>query len=123
MDQGDWLAQRFDEHHKHLKAVAQRILGSASEADDAIQETWLKLSRSDAGEVGNLGGWLTTVLARVCLVMLRTRRRNQRMPQEYSADSHSDESPGNGAVLADATGMALLVSCEAALSQRRNACY
>src|ERR687892_1264382 len=74
MDEHDWLVDRFEEHWTHLRAVAYRMLGSVSEADDAVQETWLRLSRSDTSEVENLGGWLTTVLARVCLDMLRSRK-------------------------------------------------
>src|ERR687887_1150761 len=79
MDDGEWLAKRFEKHRPRLQAVAYRMLGSLTEADDAVQDTWLRLSRSGAGEVGNLGGWLTTVLARVCLNMLRSRnvRREQ----------------------------------------------
>ena len=73
MDDRDWLAERFEGHRTHLRAVAYRMLGSLSEADDAVQEAWLKLSRSDAGEIENLGGWLTTVVARVSLNMLRSR--------------------------------------------------
>ncbi len=73
----DWLAKRFDASRDHLRAVAYRTLGWASEAEDAVQETWLKLSRSDSREVENLGGWLTTVIARVCLDMLRA---NQQQP-------------------------------------------
>jgi len=71
MDQTDWLAERFDESRARLRAVAHRMLGSISEAEDAVQEAWLKVSRSDAVEVKNLGGWLTTVVARVCLDILR----------------------------------------------------
>src|SRR5499426_1850501 len=74
MDGSDWLAKRFDQSRPHLRAVAYRMLGSAGEADDAVQETWLKVSRSDTGAVENLGGWLTTVVARVCLDMLRSRK-------------------------------------------------
>ena len=74
MDDQDWLAQRFEEHRARLRGVAYRMLGSLSEADDAVQEAWLRLSRTDASEVENLGGWLTTVVARVCLNMLRSRR-------------------------------------------------
>src|SRR5258705_14022118 len=73
MNEVDWLAERFDEKRTHLQAVAYRILGSPSEADDAVQEGWLRLSRSDTSGVENLGGWLTTVVARVCLDMLRSR--------------------------------------------------
>src|ERR671916_346320 len=74
MDEHDFLAGRFEENRAHLRAVAYRMLGSSSEADDAVQEAWLRLSRSDTSEVENLGGWLTTVVGRVCLDMLRSRR-------------------------------------------------
>lgn len=112
MDDSNWLAQRFDESRAHLKAVAYRMLGSASEAEDAVQETWLRLSRSDTRELGNLGGWLTTVVARVCLDMLRTRRARREEPLDSRADP-----PGGGRLeddiaLADATGQALLVVLE-----------
>src|SRR5436853_389234 len=73
MDDHQWLAERFEEHRTHLRAVAYRMLGSLSEADDAVQESWLRLSRSDASAIENLGGWLTTVVARVCLNVLRQR--------------------------------------------------
>ena len=86
-----WLAERFEEHRPRLRAVAYRMLGSLSEADDAVQDAWLRLSRADAGEVENLGGWLTTVVARVCLNMLRSRepRREDRCtcPTRSSAPS------------------------------------
>jgi RNA polymerase sigma factor (sigma-70 family) len=75
-----WLAQRFEEHRTHLKAVAYRMLGSLSEADDAVQEAWLRLSRSDTSDIENLGGWLTTVVARVCLNVLRSRRSRREEP-------------------------------------------
>ena len=74
MDESDWLAERFEEHRSHLRAVAYRMLGSVSEADDAVQEAWLRLSRADTSSVENLGGWLTRVVARVCLDMLRSRK-------------------------------------------------
>src|SRR5919204_6409473 len=74
MDESTWLAERFEQHRAHLRAVAYRMLGSLSEADDAVQDTWLRLSRSEASEIKNLGGWLTTLVARVCLNMLRARR-------------------------------------------------
>jgi RNA polymerase sigma-70 factor (ECF subfamily) len=74
MGEKDWLAQRFDESRAHLRTVAQRMLGSATEAEDAVQEAWLKLARADFHEVENLRGWLTTVLAQVCLDMLRSRK-------------------------------------------------
>src|SRR5260370_11518800 len=73
MHEHDWLAARFEEHRAHLRAVAYRMLGSLAEADDAVQDAWLRLSRSGAGGVDNLGGWLTTVVARICLNVLRSR--------------------------------------------------
>jgi RNA polymerase sigma factor (sigma-70 family) len=74
MDDRDWLAQKFDENRSHLRAVAYRMLGSLSDVDDAVQEAWLRLNRSDTSSIENLGGWLTTVIGRVCLDMLRTRK-------------------------------------------------
>src|SRR3954453_17900344 len=82
MNERDWLAEGFEEQRPRLRAVAYRMLGSLSEADDAVQETWLRLSRSDAGEVENLGGWLTTVVARLSLNMLRTRKTRREEPME-----------------------------------------
>ncbi|HEY7792013.1 MAG TPA: sigma-70 family RNA polymerase sigma factor [Vicinamibacterales bacterium] len=113
----DWLAERFEENRGHLRAVAYRMLGSASEADDAVQETWLRLSRSDVREVENLGGWLTTVAARVCLDMLRARsaRREEPLDVQASESTRIDEMhtprmhPEQEALLADAVGAALLV--------------
>ena len=80
MNNHEWLAERFQENQAHLRAVAYRMLGSLSEADDAVQESWLKLSRSDTSGVENLGGWLTTVVARVCLDMLRSRKSRREEP-------------------------------------------
>src|SRR6185295_2458546 len=80
MSDREWLADRFEANRAHLRAVAYRMLGSANEADDAVQEAWLRLARSDAGEIGNLGGWLTTVVARVCLDILRTRKSKREEP-------------------------------------------
>ena len=80
MDQHDWLAERFERHRSHLRAVAYRMLGSLSEADDAVQESWLRLSRADRSDVENLGAWLTTVTARVCLNMLQARRSRREEP-------------------------------------------
>src|SRR5215216_6379686 len=80
MNDQDWLAERFEEHRPHLRAVAYRLLGSLSEADDALQEAWLRISRSDTGGIENLGGWLTTVVGRVCLDMLRSRRSRREEP-------------------------------------------
>src|ERR1700754_1548014 len=78
----EFLAGRFEEHRTHLKAVAYRMLGSLAEADDAVQEAWLRLSRTDAGSIDNLGGWLTTVVGRVCLDMLRIRAARREDPLE-----------------------------------------
>ena len=80
MDEHDWLAGRFEAHRPRMRAVAYRMLGCTGEADDAVQETWIRLSRSDAGEIDNLDGWLTTVVARVCLNMLRSRRTRREEP-------------------------------------------
>jgi len=114
MDEQDWLAARFDENRGHLTAVAYRMLGALAEAEDAVQETWLRLSRSDASAIENLGGWLTTVVSRVCLNMLRSRVRRG----EIQLDAQSPESAGNREsrldpqeelVLADGVGLAMLV--------------
>jgi RNA polymerase sigma factor (sigma-70 family) len=117
VDDRDWLADRFEENRTHLKAVAYRMLGSPSEADDAVQEAWLRLSRSDTSAIENLGGWLTTVVARVCLDMLRSRRSRREetlgahLPEPIvSRDDVSD--PEHQAVLADSVGLALLVVLE-----------
>src|SRR6266545_2169578 len=116
MDEGDWLAERFEDHRSHLRAVAYRMLGSLAEADDAVQEAWLRLGRSGASGVDNLGGWLTTVVARVCLNMLRTRRSRGEQPLDVGAHvpdpvvSHQDGvDPEHQALLADSVGLALLV--------------
>src|SRR5215813_15342655 len=87
MDERDWLTERFEANRTHLRAVAYRMLGSVSDADDAVQETWLRLSRSEVGDVENLRGWLTTVTARVCLNMLRSRR----LRREETLDAHVPE--------------------------------
>src|ERR1700730_2787635 len=80
MDERDWMAERFEEHRTRLRAVAYRMLGSLSEADDAVQEAWMRLSRSDTSDVENLGAWLTTVVGRVSLNMLRSRRVRREEP-------------------------------------------
>src|SRR5687767_15819846 len=87
MEEPEWLAERFEESRTHLRAVAYRMLGSLTEADDAVQEAWLHLSRADTSGVENLGGWLTTVVARVCLDTLRSRRSRR----EESLDARSEE--------------------------------
>ncbi len=104
------LTQLFESHRSHLRAVAYRMLGSATEADDAVQEAWLRLNGSNTSEVANLGGWLTTVVARVCLDILRSRRREEALDAEVVdsiADSKSD--PEQETLLADSVGVALLV--------------
>jgi RNA polymerase sigma factor (sigma-70 family) len=117
MNSQDWLAERFDEQRRHLRAVAYRMLGSLSEADDAVQEAWLRLARSDAAEIDNLGAWLTTVVARVSLNMLRSRanRREQALGPyvpEPIVDSADGTDPEHEALLADSVGLALLVVLE-----------
>ena len=114
MDQNAWLAERFEGHRPHLRSVAYRMLGSVSEADDAVQETWIRLSRSDASEVENLRAWLTTVVGRVCLNMLRARRTRREAPLEthlpdpiVGPEQGSD--PEQEALLGDAVGLALFV--------------
>lgn len=104
----EWLAAAFEEHRAHLRAVAYRLLGSMTDADDAVQDTWLRLSRADATEVVNLGGWLTTAVARVSLNMLRSRRYRREEPIG-TAESAGAADPEVEAVLADSVGLALLV--------------
>jgi RNA polymerase sigma-70 factor (ECF subfamily) len=114
MDEHEWLAERFEEHRAHLRTVAHRMLGSQSEADDAVQEAWLRLSRSDTSDVQNLGGWLTTIVGRVCLDMLRSRqsRREElagaQLPQPAGGREEAT-APEHQALLADSVGLALLV--------------
>jgi RNA polymerase sigma-70 factor, ECF subfamily len=117
MNQNEWLAERFEKHRTHLKAVAYRMLGSLSEADDAVQEAWLRLTRSDAGGIANLAGWLTTVVARVCLDMLRSRNSRREEPLDVHVPdpivSRADAiDPAQEALLADSVGLALLVMLE-----------
>jgi len=114
MDENEWLADRFEEHRAHLRAVAYRMLGSLTEADDAVQDAWLRLSRAGAGEVENLGGWLTTIVSRVCLNMLRSRnvRREEPLGVHIPDPVISPEGvlqPEEEALLADSVGLALLV--------------
>src|ERR671933_2354032 len=112
MDEREWLADRFQEHRGHLKAVAYRMLGSLAEADDAVQEAWLRLSRSDTQKIDNLRAWLTTVVARVCLNVLRSRNVRREEPLDVhvpdplvSRDDIPD--PEHEVVLADSVGLAL----------------
>jgi RNA polymerase sigma factor (sigma-70 family) len=111
MDEHDVLAERFEAHRVRLRAVAYQTLGSASEADDAVQEAWLRLSRTDPGSIENLGGWLTTVVARVCLNMLQSRRDEPvgvHLPESVVSDADGID-PEHEALLADSIGPALLV--------------
>ena len=117
MDDRDWLAHRFEEHRSHLRTVAYRMLGSVTESDDALQETWLRLSRTDATAVDNLGGWLTTVVGRVCLDMLRARnaRREDAVGDwlpEPVVTLEDEMTPEDEALVADSVGLALLVVLE-----------
>lgn len=118
MHDDQFLADRFEEHRTHLRSVAYRMLGSLTEADDAVQEAWLRLARTDTSDVGNLGGWLTTVVGRVCLDMLRSRRTRQEEPleAEHLPDpvvvSETTPDPEKEALLADSVGLALLVVLE-----------
>jgi len=110
VDERDWLAERFEAHRPRLHAVAHRMLGSAAEADDAMQEAWLRLSRSDASAVENMGGWLTTIVARVCLDLLRSRQSRREEPAgEHLPETAGDSDPEQQALMADSVGLALLV--------------
>ena len=117
MDEREFLAQHFEEHRTRLRAVAYRMLGSLSEADDAVQEAWLRLSRSDADEIENLDGWLTTVVARISLNMLRSRKTRREEPlagrlPDLLVDRVDGLDPEHEALLADSVGLALLVVLE-----------
>ena len=114
MPEQEWLADKFEENRGHLRAVAYRMLGSLNEADDAVQEAWLRLSRSDAGTIENLGGWLTTVVSRVCLDMLRSRtsRKEETLDPEVAGpigNSERRRNPEQETLLADSIGAALLI--------------
>jgi RNA polymerase sigma factor (sigma-70 family) len=118
LNQPDRLAEQFEAHRAHLRAVAYRMLGSPVEADDAVQEAWLRLSRSDTSDVANLGGWLTTVVARVCLDMLRSRTSRREEPlgacpgEQGGVAAAEGTDPEHEAMLADSVGLALLVVLE-----------
>ncbi|MGN6378728.1 MAG: RNA polymerase sigma factor SigJ [Gaiellales bacterium] len=117
MDEREWLAERFQEHRPHLRTVAYRMLGSVSEADDAVQEAWIRLGRTDHAAVSNLGGWLTTVVGRVCLDMLRSRRIRREeyvgswLPEPVVAVDE-EPTPDQHALIAESVGLALLVVLE-----------
>jgi RNA polymerase sigma factor (sigma-70 family) len=117
MDESDWLAERFQEHRPRLRAVAYRMLGSTSEADDAVQEAWIALSRSNADEIDNLDAWLVTVVGRVALNMLRSRKMRREVPLDARlpdpiVDRADGIDPEHEALLADSVGLALLVVLE-----------
>src|SRR4029453_6669553 len=117
MDERDWLAERFQEHRPRLRAVAYRMLGSTNEADDAVQEAWIRLSRSNAGEIDNLQAWLRTVVGRVALNMLRARNTRREQPLDMRVpdliiDPVDGTDPEHEALLADSVGLALLVVLE-----------
>lgn len=107
MRDNDWLVEQFEAHRGRLRAVAYRLLGSPTEADDAVQEAWLRVHRSDVAEVHNLGGWLTTVVGRICLDMLRTR--TSRREQALDVEAADDSDPERDALVADSVGLALVV--------------
>ena len=118
MDHKDWLAERFEEQRGHLRAVAYRMLGSLPEADDAVQDAWVRMSRAETNEVENLGGWMTTIVARVCLNMLRSRTiRREESLEVHLPDpvisSEGELGPEEEALLADSVGLALLVVLDA----------
>jgi RNA polymerase sigma factor (sigma-70 family) len=113
MDEKKFLAEQFEANRARLRAVAYRMLGSTSEVDDAVQETWLRLNRSDTQAVENLGGWLTTVVARICLDMLRSRRSRREEPMgPHVPEPVADDTHGRDAEMADSVGAALLVVLE-----------
>jgi RNA polymerase sigma factor (sigma-70 family) len=117
VDEREWLTERFEEHRTRLRAVAYRMLGSLSEADDAVQDAWLRVSRADTSSVENLAGWLTTVVARVCLNVLRTRESRREEPLDVHVPDpivghESRGDPEQEALLADSVGLALLVVLE-----------
>src|SRR5437763_16686151 len=117
MTENDWLAEQFEEHRARLRTVAYRMLGSVSDSDDAVQEAWLRLSRTGGDAVENLGGWLTTVVGRVCLDMLRTRNSRREdyvgswLPEPVVTIDDA-ETPEDAALIADSVGLALLVVLE-----------
>jgi RNA polymerase sigma factor (sigma-70 family) len=116
MDDNEWLAERFEEHKPQLRAVAYRMLGSPADADDAVQDTWVRVSRARAGEIENLGGWLTTIVARVCLNTLRARNARREDPVgAFIPDpvvTAGQDLPEDKALMADSVGLALQVVLE-----------
>lgn len=117
MDAGEWQAEQFERNRAHLRAVARRVLGSTTDADDAAQEAWLRLSRADTSDVENVRGWLTTVVSRICLDMLRARRARREelieaWPPEPEVTLFEDTDPEHEALIADSVGDAMLVVLE-----------
>jgi RNA polymerase sigma-70 factor (ECF subfamily) len=117
MDESQWQAEQFEQNRAHLRAVAQRMLGSSAEAEDAVQEAWLRLNRADTTEVANMRGWLTTVVSRICLDMLRARQsRREELIDEWGAEPtitlYDQTDPEREALLADSVGVALMVVLE-----------
>jgi RNA polymerase sigma-70 factor (ECF subfamily) len=126
MDEKKWQAEKFEANRPHLRAVAYRMLGSRTEAEDAVQEAWLRLSRTDTSEIDNLGGWLTTVTARICLDWLRSRKSRReepltiRVPEPIvSHEAGNGTDPEQDALLADSVGLALLVVLEKLMPAER----
>jgi RNA polymerase sigma-70 factor (ECF subfamily) len=115
MTEHDWLAESFEQHRPHLRSVALRILGSQSEAEDVVQEAWLRLSRSDTRDVANLGGWLTTVVAHVSLDVLRSRKSHAEVPFEEEAEPLEEQTldPERELLLANSVGPALMIVLDA----------
>lgn len=117
MNDHNWLVEQFEAHRNHLQAVAYRMLGSLSEADDAVQESWIRLIRSNTSEVENMGGWLTTIVSRVCLDMLRSRKSMReelvmaRASEPVTGHQYGSD-PEHEAVIADSVGLAMLVVLE-----------
>ncbi|MFF0490968.1 sigma-70 family RNA polymerase sigma factor [Nocardia sp. NPDC004068] len=114
MHDTEFLAEAFERHRAHLRAVAARVLGSLSEADDAVQEAWLRLARTDTADIDNLGGWLTTVVGRICLDMLRSRKHEEPLDDDHLPDPviTPDTTPEHEALLADSVGLGLLMVLE-----------
>src|SRR5438477_12423187 len=113
MDANQWQAEEFEQNRPHMRAVAYRMLGSGAEADDAVQETWIRFARAQTGAVDNLRGWLTTVISRVCLDMLRARRaRQEELVEARQVNLEDPSDPEQEALLADSVGLALLVVLE-----------
>lgn len=124
MPETDWLAERFEEHRPHLRAVAFRILGSGGDAEDAVQDAWIRVAQSDTDEIANLGGWLTTIVSRLALDKLRARKRRREVPIDVGSGSETSDvadpaGPEDYAVLADAVGAAMMMVLDNLLPAER----